>query len=82
MKKGRIFFYNKIDKKNKKDLIKIRDDIRKIKIEEQKEDNSVTDDSNIMVLEPVLKPKLKKKPPKKLENVKLYKPTKVEIEQE
>jgi hypothetical protein len=35
-----------------------------------------------MVLEPVLKPKLKKKPPKKLENVKLYKPTKVEIEQE
>jgi hypothetical protein len=34
MKKGRIFFYNKIDKKNKKDLIKIRDDIRKIKIEE------------------------------------------------
>ena len=51
MKKGRIFFYNQLNDSNKKELIKIRDDIQdKSKIVEQKEDNSMSDDSHEMVL--------------------------------
>ena len=51
MKKGRIFFYNQLNDSNKKELIKIRDDFQeKSKIVEQKEDNSMSDDSHESVV--------------------------------